>query len=194
VQTVAGTVDPTTPATMSRLPDPPDPYRLRQAGTEALDALKPLWLAVHAAHRTSMPDLAPYVEDAVSWRERRKLYDELLRKPDTLLLLAHDQHDLVGYGLAHVARATDTWIGDTWATGERIGEIESLSVAPAHRGRGLGDCLLRALQAHLRAQGIEDLIIGLLPGNRGALRLYERHGYRPTWTYLSRFHDRPPPR
>jgi ribosomal protein S18 acetylase RimI-like enzyme len=178
---------------MSDLPHPPDPYRLRRAGIEAVDALEPLWLAVHAAHRASMPGLAPYVEDGVSWRERRKLYHELLRKPDTLLLLAHDRQDLVAYGLAHVALTTETWVGDTWATGERIGEIESLSVAPAHRGRGLGDCLLRALEAHLEAQGVRDLIIGLLPGNTGALRLYERHGYLPAWTYLSRFHGRSPP-
>lgn len=174
------------------LPQPPEPYRLRRAGAEALDALQPLWLAVHDAHRAAMPDLAPYVDDAVSWRERRALYRELLGKPDTLLVLAHDPRDLVGYGLAHVARAGDTWIGDTWATGECIGEIESLSVAPAHRGRGLGECLLHALEAHLEAEGVRDLIIGLLPGNAGALRLYERRGYRPAWTYLSRFHGRPP--
>jgi ribosomal protein S18 acetylase RimI-like enzyme len=134
-----------------------------------------------------MPELAPYVADTVSWHERRTLYEGLLRKPDTLLLLAYDPHDLVGYGLAHVARAEETWVGDTWATGERIGEIESLSVAAAHRGRGLGACLLGALEAHLEAQAVTDLIIGLLPGNTSALRLYERRGYRPTWTYLSRF-------
>jgi ribosomal protein S18 acetylase RimI-like enzyme len=87
---------------------------------------------------------------------------------------------------------TTRGVGDTWVTGERIGEIESLSVAAAHRGRGLGDCLLRALEAHLEAQGVSDLILGLLPGNTGALRLYERHGYRPTWTYLSRFRGRSP--
>jgi ribosomal protein S18 acetylase RimI-like enzyme len=176
---------------MTELPPPPHPYRLRPAGSEAIDALEPLWLAVHAAHRAAMPDLAPYVTDGVSWRERRALYRELLGKPDTLLLLAHADRELVAYGLAHVAPATETWVGDTWATGARIGEIESLSVAPAHRGRGLGDHLLRALEAHLDAQGVQDLIIGLLPGNTGALRLYERHGYRPTWTYLSRFHGRP---
>ena len=173
------------------IPPAPDPYRLRRAGIEALDALEPLWLAVHATHRAAMPDLAPYVEDAVTWRERRRLYQELLRKPDTVLLLAYDRQDLVAYGLAHIARATETWVGDTWVTGDRVGEIESLSVVPEHRGRGLGECLLRALEAHIEAQGVRDLIIGLLPGNNGALRLYERHGYRPAWTYLSRFDGRP---
>ena len=39
----------------------------------------------------------------------------------------------------------------------------------------------------LRAQGVTDLALGVLPGNVGALRLYERRGYRPTWMYMSRF-------
>jgi RimJ/RimL family protein N-acetyltransferase len=42
----------------------------------------------------------------------------------------------------------------------------------------------------IESLGVKDVIIGLLPGNEGALRLYERHGYRPTWLYLSRFGDR----
>ena len=31
---------------------------------------------------------------------------------------------------------------------------------------------------------------GVLPGNEGARRLYERRGFRPTWLYLSRFAGR----
>jgi hypothetical protein len=30
----------------------------------------------------------------------------------------------------------------------------------------------------------------VLPGNAGAIRLYERRGFRPTWLYLSRFAGR----
>ena len=74
--------------------------------------------------------------------------------------------------------------------GERIGEIESLSVLPAYRGGGLGSTMLDRLEAHLRARGARDLILGVLPGNDDALRLYERRGYRPTWLYLSQFDGR----
>jgi GNAT superfamily N-acetyltransferase len=38
--------------------------------------------------------------------------------------------------------------------------------------------------------GIADVIIGALPGNIDAIRLYERRGFRPTWMYLSRFAGR----
>ena len=75
-------------------------------------------------------------------------------------------------------------------TGSRIGEIESLSVLPHYRGGGLGSELLRLLEEHLTAQGVDDLILGVLAGNDDAIRLYERQGYRPTWLYLSRFRGR----
>jgi ribosomal protein S18 acetylase RimI-like enzyme len=152
-----------------------------------LDALEPLWVAVHHRHAGSMPELAPYVDDATTWRERRALYVELLAKPDTVLLLARVDGELVGYGLAHVMPIAETWIGDTWVTGERIGEIESLSVLPEHRGAGIGTRLLDGLEAGL---GVDDLILGVLPGNDAAIRMYERRGYRPTWLYLSRLRGR----
>jgi ribosomal protein S18 acetylase RimI-like enzyme len=155
-----------------------------------LSSLEPLWLSIHHRHAESMPGLAPYVSDAQSWAVRSALYAELLAKPGTVLLLATVDASLVGYGLAHVMAAETSWAADTWATGEQVGEIESLSVLPAYRGRGIGGRLLDALAEELEADGVHDLVLGVLPGNTDAIRLYERHGYRPTWTYLSRFAGR----
>jgi GNAT superfamily N-acetyltransferase len=151
--------------------------------------LEPLWVAVHHAHQESMPALAPYVDDTKTWAYHRELYAELLAKPDSILLLALAERELVGYGLACVHAVDDTWIPDTWVTGPRIGEIESLSVAARLRGAGLGTRLLEALEAHLRGVGAEDIIIGALAGNP-AVGLYERRGYKPTWLYLSKFNGR----
>jgi ribosomal protein S18 acetylase RimI-like enzyme len=118
------------------------------------------------------------------------LYEELLGKPDTLLLIASADDSVIGYGLAHVMAVEDSWIEDTWVTGSRIGEIESLSVLPQYRGSGLGSVLLDRLEKHLKEIGVQDLILGALPGNTDAIRLYERRGYQPTWLYLSRFEGR----
>jgi ribosomal protein S18 acetylase RimI-like enzyme len=84
----------------------------------------------------------------------------------------------------------DSWISDTWVTGQRIGEIESLSVLPEYRGSGLGSQFIDRLEQHLHDIGVKDLILGALPGNTDAIRLYERRGYQPTWLYLSRFDGR----
>lgn len=167
-------------------------WQLRNGGVDDLDLLEPLWVAVHHRHCESMPELAPYVDDAETWRARRKLYEELLTKPDTLLLLALVDDEPIGYGLTRVMGVADSWIEDTWKTGDRIGEIESLSVLPAYRGSGLGSELLEQLEAHLHERGVDDLILGALAGNADAIRLYERRGYRPTWLYLSKFAEREP--
>jgi ribosomal protein S18 acetylase RimI-like enzyme len=137
-----------------------------------------------------MPELAPYVSDAETWAEHRPLYVELFEKPDTRLFLARLDEALAGYALIHVAAVRETWVADTWRTGERIGELESIAVAPGHRGQGIGTALLDAVDAELEALGIADVIVGALPGNVDAVRLYERRGFRPTWLYLSRFAGR----
>jgi ribosomal protein S18 acetylase RimI-like enzyme len=96
-----------------------------------------------------------YVDDATTWGVRRALYAELLGKPDTVLLLAEDGAGAaVGYGLAHVMAREETWVDDTWVAGPHIGEIESLSVLPAHRGAGIGTALLDRLELALAEQGV----------------------------------------
>ncbi len=163
---------------------------LRRGSAADLPALQPLWVSVHHQHAQSMPELAPYVDDDRTWEVRSVLYAELLARPDTVLFLAMAGSVAIGYGLAHVLAAGDTWLPDTWQTGDRIGEIESLAVLPSHRGQGIGSRLLDALETELAAIGIRDLILGVLPGNADAIRLYQRRGYRPTWTYLSRLDGR----
>ncbi len=157
---------------------------------EDIDSLEPLWVAVHHAHAASMPELAPYVSDAETWAHERPLYEALLAKPDALLLLARDGDDLVGYALAHVSAVQDTCVPDTWQTGPRIGELESLGVVEGRRGEGIGGALMDAVERELAALGVDDLVLGVLPGNVDAIRLYERRGFRPTWLYLSRFAGR----
>jgi hypothetical protein len=146
-------------------------WQVRTGSAVDLDLVGPLWVAVHHRHAETMPHLAPYVSDDETWRVRRALYEELVAKPDTLLPLAFSGDAAVGYGLGHVLAVDETWIPDTWVTGSRIGEIESLSVLP-------------------HATGVEDLILGALPGNTDAIRLDQRRGYQPTWLYLSRLQGR----
>jgi ribosomal protein S18 acetylase RimI-like enzyme len=165
-------------------------YRVADGTAADLDGLEPLWVAVHHQHQRAMPELAPYVSDAETWQERRALYRQLYAEHDPVLLLARAGEGLVGYALGYTMPAGGTWLADTWRTGARIGEVESLSVLPAHRGRGLGSHLLRLLHERLHDLGADDLILGALAGNAEAIRLYERLGYRPTWLYLTRLAGR----
>jgi len=167
-----------------------DALEIVRGSAADIPRLEPLWVAVHHVHAASMPELAPYVSDEETWRERRALYEELYRRPETFLLLARLDGDLVGYALGHVMDTRESWASDTWRTGDRLGELESISVLPELRGRGIGSALLDAVGHEFARLGVDDLILGALPGNVDAIRLYERHGFRPTWLYLSRFAGR----
>jgi ribosomal protein S18 acetylase RimI-like enzyme len=165
----------------------PDPLDILRGSEADIPSLEQLWVAVHHVHQASMPELAPYVSDAETWSERKALYTELFRKPETFLFLARVQGELVGYALGHVLGSAESWWSDTWRTGDRVGELESISVLPEHRGRGIGSALLDVVEAEFAGLGVDDQVIGVLPGNVDAVRLYERRGFRPTWLYLSRF-------
>jgi ribosomal protein S18 acetylase RimI-like enzyme len=162
-----------------------------QGSVDDVAALQPLWLAIHRQHQEAMPGLAPYVSDEVSWQHRAALYNSLFERYSPHLLLAKAGTELVGYGLAYAMPAEDTWLADTWSTGELIGEIESLGVLPGRRGGGVGTRLLAALQEHLAGLGVRDVILGALPANQNAIRFYRRHGFTQTWLYLSKLDGRP---
>ena len=163
------------------------PVEIARGSADDIDALEPLWIAVHHAHQAAMPELAPYVDDAETWREHRPLYESLFEQPDTFLFLARIDGELVGYALGCVAPAAEGWAADTWRVGDRIGELESLSVLPGYRGDGIGSALLDRVEDEFAKLGVHDVVIGALPGNIGAIKLYEARGFKPTWIYLSRF-------
>lgn len=91
----------------------PDPLEVVRGSATDIPSLEPFWVAVHHVHRASMPELAPYVSDEETWRERRALYAELFRKPETFLFLARARGELDGYALGHVHGSTDSWWNDT---------------------------------------------------------------------------------
>lgn len=53
----------------------------------------------------------------------------------------------------------------------------SLYVAREHRGRGIGDALLGALEARARSLGYHKLVLAAFPTNLPGRHLYERHGF-----------------
>jgi len=66
--------------------------------------------------------------------------------------------------------------------GGRAGEAELISmwVAPAARGRGVGDELIRAVEGWARRAGAATLKLAVTDGNENATALYRRHGFTPT--------------
>jgi ribosomal protein S18 acetylase RimI-like enzyme len=132
----------------------------------------------------SPPQLPPAVEPELSWARRRALYEDWLADPDAFCLVAWDGDAPVGYSLVsvHGSEALD----DTWAGGERIAEMQTLVVSERARSRGVGALLLRRAESEVVSRGIDEMIIGAVATNDGAVRFYETHGYVPYWVGLYR--------
>jgi L-amino acid N-acyltransferase YncA/DNA-binding MarR family transcriptional regulator len=59
----------------------------------------------------------------------------------------------------------------------------SVYVAREHRGRGIGDALLGALEQRARGLGYHKLVLAAFPSNAPGMRLYERHGFATVGIY-----------
>jgi ribosomal protein S18 acetylase RimI-like enzyme len=160
------------------------------AGADALNRLGPLWLELHHHHQAvGGPALGPYVDDATSWSARRELYAGFLAGGGFALLAERDG-ELVGYAMVAIFDPVERELPDTWRTGSRVAEIETLVVAPAARGAGLGSALLDRVDRELEAAGIDDVLIAAFATNVDAIRLYERRGFRPASLHLIRLGGR----
>ncbi len=61
--------------------------------------------------------------------------------------------------------------------------VETLVVDPAYRGMGIGTALLQKAEERAKSMGKRTMSLGVIGENVGAIRLYERLGYRTTQTW-----------
>jgi ribosomal protein S18 acetylase RimI-like enzyme len=147
---------------------------IRPLDPHELARLEPLWVALHDYHMLISPRLAGFHPRSPeeSWRRRWARYARWLEDPDTFVLVTERGGDLVGYAFVTFGMG---W--SSWNSGERIAELQTLSIAPSCRGQGLGSQLLAAVRDKLASTGIQYMAIGSLVSNIDAQRFYERHGF-----------------
>jgi ribosomal protein S18 acetylase RimI-like enzyme len=58
----------------------------------------------------------------------------------------------VGYAMIRIMDGSETWV-----SGNQIAEIESMSILPDFRGKGLGSQMLAAIYRFLREGGIQEI-------------------------------------
>lgn len=137
-------------------------------GPELLSELRPLWESLNRHHARLAPDLADHFASVTFdarvalLRDRPQLRVDLLENPD---------EGPVAYAFSSVD-----------AHGR--GELESIYVAPVHRGQGLGTQLARYQVAWLRERGARLIRVTLAVGNEAALPFYQALGFLPRATVL----------
>jgi ribosomal protein S18 acetylase RimI-like enzyme len=142
---------------------------------DQLATVEPLWNALQEHHSKLIPNLggsAPKRELADSWRRRRAKYERWLQDPETFFVVAEDGDRPIGYAFVTVGSGYAAW-----QTGDRLAELETLSVLPEHRGGGVGTALLESVWERLAEIGVEDLAITAAKTNADSHRFYERHGF-----------------
>jgi RimJ/RimL family protein N-acetyltransferase len=146
---------------------------------EELAALEPVWNALQTHHSEITPDLGSRTPKRTmpdAWRIRRSKYEHWLSDPDTFFVVAADS-DPVGYAFVTIGLPYASW-----AAGERLAELETLSVLTDQRGKGIGESLLDAVWKRLAELGVEDMQITTTVTNVDAQRFYERQGFAQRFT------------
>lgn len=124
------------------------------------------------AHEAALADRLKSPDDIGAW------YVDALRKDVAELrghfLVAEDDDVIAGYALLLFYDSSDDR-EEVFYTYAHVGE---LGVLREHRGRGIGTALLAECEEIARAAGQKWLRLGVLASNEGAIRLYERTGFR----------------
>jgi ribosomal protein S18 acetylase RimI-like enzyme len=156
---------------------------IRSLRPSELDLVRPFWLATHAHHQAVAPELAPYVDDATSWRCRSALYNAAIESGGAVLVAA-DGETFLGYAVWRDERMP--WPA-AFATAPRYAEILSVAVVPSRRGEGIATALLTEVDRQTAARGYTEQMVNIVPGNLVAFDLFFDRGFVSKWLVLTCF-------
>jgi GNAT superfamily N-acetyltransferase len=124
--------------------------------------------------RLSEVDLPPWCTQAVlddfNLAAMKKAMDDM--PEDAALLVAEDEGQ-VPAGFIYLTTESD------YFTGEKLGYISDLVVAPQAEGQGVGRLLMFAAEDWTREKGYRRLTLDVFAGNERARRVYEKAGFLP---------------
>ncbi len=118
------------------------------------------WVAVNAAAFATHPEQGRWTRADLEARERESWFDP------SGFLMAWRADELAGFHWTKIHP-------------DGAGEVYVIGVAPQAQGLGLGAVLLQHGLAHLRRRGCAEVLLYVDGDNTGAMRLYERYGFRP---------------
>ena len=103
-----------------------------------------------------------------------------LDEADAVFLVAEANGRIIGYAYAVLEGP------DYMALRGPAGVLHDLVVDTAHRGRGVGQLLLKAALDQLSSRGAPRVVLFTAEKNHAAQRLFARAGFRPTMIEMTR--------
>jgi GNAT superfamily N-acetyltransferase len=97
---------------------------------------------------------------------------KLLASDESLVLVAEDEDQLVGTGLAILRTSLVYYQHD------RHAYLGLMFVEPSHRGQGVIQQVMERLLSWARAEGISDFYLDVYAENEPAVRAYEKFGFK----------------
>jgi ribosomal protein S18 acetylase RimI-like enzyme len=133
--------------------------------------------AVHAAFNEAFRDHWSF--DPVSDEDWQQFFIERTSfRPDLTYVVMAD-HEVAGFSINGVGTEENA------RRGRRDGWVEELAVRRPWRKRGVATALLCAAMHAFKAEGLQHALLGVDTENlSGALRVYERVGFKPVWRFI----------
>jgi L-amino acid N-acyltransferase YncA len=95
-------------------------------------------------------------------------WERSLERGRIKVVIAEAGGEIIGYG--SLSRRSPFWM-------RHLGEIE-IAITPEYRGRGLGHVLADEVYALAEQQGLQKIVARMAAGQRGAVQVFERLGFR----------------
>jgi ribosomal protein S18 acetylase RimI-like enzyme len=156
--------------------------RIVELGVGDVDLVEGLWKEMVGHHQGVTDGAVPGRDPDESWPMRRAQYLGWLESGEAMLFLVPGEgaeQAPLGYACLRIGTA-----GPTFDLGDVVGDLESLAVAAAARGQGIGGELISHCRGRLIALGARWWTVSVVAANRRAAELYEREGFRPYVNHL----------
>jgi ribosomal protein S18 acetylase RimI-like enzyme len=156
--------------------------RIVELGVEEVDLVEGLWKELFAHHHEITGGAHPGRDQEESWRMRRAQYVRWLTAGEGMLFVVPGEgaeQAPLGYACLRIGPS-----GPTWNLGETVGDLETLAVAAAARGSGIGTELIEHCRRRLAELGARWWTVSVVTENERAAELYAREGFRPYIDFL----------
>jgi GNAT superfamily N-acetyltransferase len=144
---------------------------VREASAADAAAIVALNAEVQALHATAMPDFFKAADPGAI----APTVAAMLSEPRNLVLLAEIDGRPVGYAYAEFMEPGET--AHRYAA--RVVYLHHLSVAAAHRRRGVGAALMAAIRTRAAERNVARIALDVWMFNRRARAFFKRQGFTP---------------